>query len=146
MNYEIHPLKGIGNIEFGMPVDKVRNLMSGKFETFRRIEYPEELRDKFPSDHYVDQGVFCYYDVDGHLEAMEFVTPARPFLGEFYPLEMSFREAATVLAKLDADIVRELGSVTSRRWSLSIYTPNRPSDPVGCFLAGRAGLYDELPE
>lgn len=146
MEYKIYPLKGIGDIEFGMNFEKVRSLISGKLETFRRIEYPEELRDKFPSDHYVDKGIFCYYDADGCLEAIELVAPAQPLLGELKLLDMSFREAAAVLAKLDTDVVRDADTVISRRWSLAIYTPNRSNDPIGSVLAGRPGLYDDLSE
>lgn len=140
----IYPLKGAGNIEFGMHVSVVRKIMFGKFEEFRRIEVPEDLRDKHPSDHYVDKGIFCYYDENGHLEAMEFTDPSRPTISGVNILNIPFRKAEIVLRDVAPDLVRDFSSAFSRRWSLAISKPGRLSDPAETFLTGRSGLYDEI--
>lgn len=146
MSYEIHPLRGVVDIDFGMSVDQVRALMSGNFELFQRAPLLEQFKDDHPSDYYEDQGVFCYYDRAGHLEAMEFTEPAIPLVGGLNLLAMSFPQAAAVLARLDPDVVREPDMVTSRRWSLSVWSEEGEDGPVDSFLAGRPGYYDFLDD
>ncbi|MBV1690618.1 hypothetical protein KRR38_23800 [Novosphingobium sp. G106] len=136
---------GVENIEFGENIESVRSKLPGEFETFYRILYPEDLKDPYPSDHFVDIGIFCYYNAGGNLEAMEFSEPARPILSGVDILNIPFRQAEALFEKLDADLVRDLGSVISERWSLAIMKPGRRSDPTEMFLAGRAGLYKDKP-
>lgn len=146
MSYEIHPLSGVNGIEFGMQVEQVRALMSGTFALFQRAPLLEEFQDDHPSDHYEDQGIFCYYDRTGCLEAMEFTGPAEPLVNGLNLLAMTFPQAATALARMDPDVVREPDMVTSRRLSLSIWSEEGENGPVDAFLTGRPGYYDFLDD
>ena len=146
MTYQVNPLRGISNIEFGMSVSQVRSLMSGEFKTFSRAPLMEQFKDDHPSDYYEDQGVFCYYDRAGRLEAMEFTEPAEPLVGGVNLLAMSFPQASAALARLDPDVVYEPDMVTSRRLSLSIWSEEGEDGPVDTFLAGRPGYYDFLDD
>ena len=61
MDFVIHPLKGVNDIEFGMPFDTVRKLMSRTFRTFIGGSEELGLAEKFPSEHYEEVGALCYY-------------------------------------------------------------------------------------
>ena len=69
----------------------------------------------FPTDFFEEAGVFAYYDTEGYLEAMEFVRPSRPLLGKVNMFSLPFGQAASMLARLDPQVVLEEDAVLSRR-------------------------------
>lgn len=97
MKFNIVPHEGVGNIKFNMSRDEVRNRIGGTFRSFTRWQDTEPL-----SDYYHDIGVFCYYDADDRLEAMEFAAPARPSVAGVEFLGLSFKDAFEKLRSLIA--------------------------------------------
>lgn len=150
MKYIIYPLKGINSIEFGMSLVDVRKRMAGKFEVFRRAGAFEPAKLNHPSDFYQDEGVFCYYDRSGHLEAMEFARRAHPFIGDVDIFELSIGEATELLSSLDPEMILHPEGAISHALSLAIWSPKASDDqnaPIQSFLAGRVGYYNEdVPE
>ena len=141
MDFQINLTKGANQIEFGTHAEFVRKLIGGKFEQFRR------WNEIYPSDHFQEQGVFCYYDPDGHLEAFEFHEPARVFLGKVNLLSLHFRQAMALLTELDHEVSRDLAGADFRNLSLGIYAPRAEDEedvPVEAVLVGRSGYYDEF--
>jgi hypothetical protein len=96
MDFEITPHKGADNIEFNMSRDEVRKRIGGAFRSFKRWQDDEPL-----VDNYHDIGLFCYYDAADRLEALEFVSPARPAVAGVKLLGLSFKEAFDELRALD---------------------------------------------
>lgn len=142
MQYLIHPLKGVNDIKFGMHVSKVRTNMA--------IE-PEELRrgdEVHPSDFYVNEGVFCYYDKNGFLEAMEFDHIAPVFLEGVDLFKLSVSEMAALFTRLDPKGGRDSDGASSRRLCLAAWAPDDDDEgedaPVESVLAGRPGYCDYL--
>jgi len=147
MEYVVHTLKGVNSIEFGMTVDEVRNIMSGQFETFRRGGAFEPAMNDHPSDFYTEEGVFCYYDTEGHLEAMEFTNRARVLLGGVNVFELPIGRAVELLTRLDPEAVVDWEGAVSHGLSLAVWSPEASEDenaPVESFLTGRPGYYDDV--
>jgi hypothetical protein len=149
MKYVIHPLKGVNSIEFGMTVADVRLHMNGEFKVFRRAGAFEPAMDDHPSDYYQREGVFCYYDAQGHLEAMEFARRARPWLGDLDIFKLSIGEATAFLERLDPALERHPEGAISHRFSLAVWSPDASDNqnaPTEAVLTARAGYYDTVEE
>lgn len=147
MDFRINILKGANDVEFGMRASKVRSLIGGKFKQFRRSS------EIHPSDHCFELGVFCYYDSDGLLEALEFHSPARVFLGEINLLSLTYSQIVPLLKKLDPHIVTDMEGVGSKRLSLGFYIPDLSDEDEGgddahveTVLVGRPGYCDYLDD
>jgi hypothetical protein len=141
MDFTVHPLRGVNDIEFGMQASEVRKIIGEKPEEFRRHD------EIYPSDHFVEEGVFGYYDPEGHLEALEFAEPARVILGAANILDLSFGQAATLMKQIDPEVVVDRDMVTSKRLCLSIWSSAGFKDDaelVEAFWVGRTGYYDSL--
>lgn len=138
MEFTIYPLKGANDIEFGMLSQDVRKIVGEKPNSFTKFD------EVHPSDHFVAAGLLGYYDDQGHLEALEFVTPSKPMFGLTSMLDLSFDQAASLMKQVDPDVVVLPDMVTSNRLSLSIWSSAGFEDgyePVEAFLIGRAGYY-----
>lgn len=143
MDFAISPLKGANNIEFGMDAADVRHLIGESPEEFRRHD------EVYPSDHFVETGVFGYYDAEGHLEALEFTKPARALIGIVNVLELPFGQAVSMMKQIDENAVVDRDSAVSQRLSMAFWSSagfKEPNEPVETVLAGRAGYYDDPSE
>jgi hypothetical protein len=143
MKFEIIPLQGVNDIRFGMTPEKVRRLAGADFTVFKRGH-----TDPHPSDHFKTLGMFCYYDANGTLEAVEFADPARPSIHGVEFLHMPFDAAKSALARLDNQFEEDLDGAIAYRIGVSIWVPllkDDPSSPVESVLAFRAGSYDQEP-
>ena len=142
MNFVVHPLKGVNDIEFGMTSAQVR----AKVNVAPEPDLHRATSKEFPSDFFPDLGFFCDYDDEGHLETIEFVLAGRPVLGGVNILSLPFHLAAEVLSRLDPQVVRAPDMVTSRRLSLSVWSsdPEDEGIPVEAFLIGRPGYFDDV--
>jgi hypothetical protein len=141
MDFIIHPLKGINDIEFGMKKEEVRQLIGVSPVEFRRHD------EAHLSDHFENEGAFAYYDADGHLEAMEFSPPSRALLGVVNVLDLPFGQAASLLNRIDSKLVTDKDMVTSKRYCLSLWSSagfEEKDEPVEALLVGREGYYDSL--
>ena len=142
MDFTIYPLKGANAVEFGMRSAQVKRAMNAPCVSGDIRAVSKE----FPTDFFEEAGVFAYYDVDGFLDALEFVRPSRPLLGKVNVFSLPFGQAAAMLARLDPEVVSEPDAVLSRQLSLSIWSPELPDGdhvPIESFLVGRPGYYDE---
>jgi hypothetical protein len=141
MDYIIHPLRGINEIQFGMHANDVRNLMNIPNKPFRRGN------EEFPSDSFENSNIFCYYDQDGHLEAMEFASESQVFIGGVNPLNMPGSQAIDTISRLDSSAVIDSEGIVSRQLSLALWCPSikdEPDQPAESILVGRSGYYDFL--
>lgn len=142
MQYVIHPLKGVNDVEFGMHVSEVRRRMGGDPEQFRRGG------EGYPSDYHVKEGVFCYYDDQGFLEAIEFANIAPAFLDGVDLFTLSVSEMAALLTRLDPEGGRDHDGASSRRLCLAAWAPDDDDEgddaPVESMLTGRPGYCDYL--
>jgi hypothetical protein len=140
MQIIISPLRGAGNIEFGMPQEKVRELVGGKFRSFKRGS-----QDSIPCDYFMNICTFFYYDSERRLEAVEFASPARPTIAGMELLGLGFDEACANLEFLDSQLEREVDGAIAYRLGVSIYSPlakNNPTAPVESVVAFRPGYYN----
>lgn len=140
MDFSIIPLKGVGNLEFGMQPEEVRRRVGSPFRSFKRS--PQAA---FPCDYFDQLGMFCYYDSEGKLEAVEMSSPAAPTINGTDLLKLDFETAARSLAEFDKQIRRETGSVIAYEVGVSIYAPLAKSSTtanVESVLAFRAGYYN----
>jgi len=143
VDFVVHPLKGVNDIEFGMTAPQVRSKINAAPEQKAHRATSKE----YPSDFYPDLGLFCDYDEEGHLETVEFVLAGRPFLGGVNILTLPFGLAADLLRRLDPQVTLEPDAAVSRRLSMAIWSSDLPDGdhvPVETFLVGRPGYYDDM--
>ena len=139
MDFSIIPLKGVGNVEFGMSPDEVRRRVGSSFRSFKRS--PQAA---FPCDYFDQLGMFCYYDSEGELEAVEMSSPAGQRLTVSI-FSNDFGSAARSLAGFGEQIKRENDGVIAYEAGVSIYAPlakDNPTASVESVLAFRAGYYN----
>jgi hypothetical protein len=140
MDFRIAPFEGAGGIRFGMSQESARSQFSGHPRTFKRT-----LQDDVPCDYFEDEGVFLYYDRNSELEAIEFVLPARPYLGGFSPLGKNFEVAKRELATVTNQLREEVDGAVALDIGVSIYSPlakENPTSPVESALVFKNGYYD----
>ena len=140
MNYVIHPLRGVDQIEFGMTPQQTRSRMKGDFELFKRTP-----QVSFPSDYFPEEHAFFYYDVSGLLQAIEFAPPAQPTIGGLDLFGLTFGQAVTKLRLLDNSLEEDADGAIARRLGVSIWAPLAKDDrnaPVESVLVFRKGYYD----
>jgi hypothetical protein len=145
MDMKIYPLRGVNNIEFGMHAKFVRNNIGKEFKEFRRGS------EVYPSDYFEKEGIFCYYDSEGRLDAMEFHRPARVFLGGVNLLSLHFNQIMAFLSKLDSRFLTDGDGADFRTISIGVYAPGALDEdegdvPVEAILVGRENYYDFLDE
>ena len=137
--FRISPLKGVEKIEFGMLLDDIRRHFSSEPRTFKRTP-----QDSFPCDYFESEGVFFYYDSEGHLEAVEFSSPARPSIADLNLLGLGLDKATAALARLDSEVEREVDGAIAYQLGVSVYAPLAKEDatsPVESLMAFRPGYY-----
>jgi len=147
MEFAIHPLKGVNDIQFGMTEGKVRELMRGATITTRRGDIVNETGHIWASEIYYHEGVRFDYDEGGHLEAAEFFKPAVVLIGGVRILDLSFGQALSTLARIDPNIAIEEDGATSFELALGIWVEDAgkgANSPIETFLVGRPGYYDFL--
>ena len=140
MEFPISPLKGIGDIDFGMKPEEVRVRIRSDPKSFKRSPH-----SSFPCDYFESEGSFFYYDADGRLEAAEFAAPAQPTIENFSLLGLGLDVATAILSRLDPGVEREGDGAIAYQLGISIYAPlakDDPSAPVESVLAFRSGYYD----
>jgi len=140
MELRISPLKGVGQIDFGMSPKEVRSNIGSDPKSFKRTP-----QSAFPCDYFASEGAFFYYDSDGRLEAVEFAPPARPTIDNLSIIGLGFSEAVAMLSRLDTHVEREVDGAIAHQLGISIYAPlakDDPSAPVESVIAFRPGYYN----
>jgi hypothetical protein len=140
MNYEIHPLKGVGEIEFGMSPEAVRAQLDADFQSFKR-----SAQAAYPCDYFPSLNAFFYYDASGLLEAIEFASPARPTVSGIELMSLPFEQAIAKLAAMDKHAEIETDGAIAYQLGISIYAPlakDKGDAPVESVLAFRQGYYN----
>lgn len=136
----IAPLRGVGNVQFGMAQKEVRDTVGGKFQSFKRTP-----QASFPCDYFEELGTFFYYDSAGRLDAVEFARPARPVVAGVELLGLSFSKARAHLRALDNQVEEEIDGAIAYQLGVSIHAPlakTNPAAPVESLIAFRAGYYN----
>ncbi|OGU24485.1 MAG: ABC transporter ATP-binding protein [Hydrogenophilales bacterium RIFOXYD1_FULL_62_11] len=124
MNAEIKPLQGFEKLKFGTQIDLVRESLGVAYKTFKRTSSAE-----MPCDFFESLGIFTYYKTTGVLEAIEFVSPARPFYGGVSLLEAGVDEIIKTLMEHDSDIEETNDGLTSYKLGIGIYAPDADENP-----------------
>jgi len=140
MNYEIDPYVGVGQIKFGSPVDEVRGVVGEAFRSF--LKSP---RSVFPTDSFPALRMFCFYDAQGLLEAVEFAKPARPIICGFEFIGQPLSKAIATLGPLDSQLEIERDGLTAYGLGVALWAPlakNDPHAPIEAVMAFRRGYYD----
>ena len=140
MEFQIAPLKGIGQVKFGMTPDEVRGKIGSDPKSFKRTP-----QSSFPCDYFESEGAFFYYDSNGCLEAAEFAPPAQATVDNVTLLGLGFSEAVVMLSRLDPQVKREADGAIAYQLGISIYAPLAKDDhlaPVESMIAFRPGYYN----
>jgi len=140
MQLTIMPLKGVGDVKFGMSAEEVRSVIGANFRSFKR-----SAQAAFPCDHFPELSAFFYYDFEGRLEAVEFAAPAEPVVAGVKLLGFGFEDTCTTLRGLDEQTKKEVDSAVAYQLGISIYAPsakNNPAAVVESVLAFRPGYYN----
>jgi hypothetical protein len=140
MEFQISPLKGVDSIEFGMAPSDVRRHFDSEPKSFKRTP-----QDAFPCDYFESEGVFFYYDREGHLEAVEFASPAQPSVENLRLLGLGLDQATTVLSRFDSEVEKEADGAIAYQLGVSVYAPlakDNPAASVESVLAFRPGYYN----
>lgn len=142
MDFAIHILKGVNDIEFGMTRGQVRRRMTGTYKL------ADNKDGHYRADLFEEYGVFFRYGDDGHLDACEFFGSARTWLGGVNVMALTVGQAVEVLTRLDPTTEVEVDGATAYDAVLAIWTldPDEegPAAPLESFLVGRPGYYDSL--
>jgi len=140
MKFDIFPLKGVNQIEFGMAFDQVRALMGNEPKSFKKSP-----QDPFSTDYFASSGVFFFYDADGRFEAAEFALPAQPIVSNHSLLRLKFKDALAALRNADPHVKQQVDGAIAYQLGVSIYAPLAKNDvtaPVETVLAFRPGYYN----
>jgi hypothetical protein len=141
MRFDLHPLRGANNLEFGMPNFQVRRLMDRPFSSFRRGGHTGT-----PDDYFDTAGLFAYYDDQGRLEALEFATPAAPTLDGIDLLAISFSQAEQLLRLKGGAITEDRDGAQSDTLGIGLWAPDGGEDPAApceAIIVFRRGYYDK---
>jgi hypothetical protein len=140
MDLEIFPYKGVGDIVFGMEPEKARAKFVSEPKSFKRSP-----ADQFPCDYFQAEGIFLYYDFGGHLEALEFCSPARPTLGGVELLKLTYGKAVSALGCLDDSVKISADGATAFGVGIGIYVPHAKDGEkasIESVIAFKLGYYD----
>lgn len=142
MDAEIKPLQGLEKLKFGTPIDLVRENLGVSYTTFKRA--PSAV---MPCDFFESLGIFTYYKPSGALEAIEFVSPAKPLCLGVNLLETGVDEIKKILIEHDSDIEQTDDGLTSYKLGIGLYAPDadeNPNLPPESVIAFEEGYYDQV--
>jgi hypothetical protein len=138
MKFDIHPLKGLNELQFGMEPEIARSTLPGEFKSFKRT--PKSV---FPSDFFEDLGVFIYYKLPGYVEAMELSEPAQALFSGVNLLSVSYSDCRKIFLGVDAKTLPAEDSVTSYELGISVYYPDgEESESAESVLVFEKGYFD----
>lgn len=142
MAYQIFPLKGFNDIEFGMTRDQVRARFSAP------VREDDQHDGMEPCDWYHSLGICFEYDLEYHLQAIEFFKPAKPVFTGVNVLDLTLAQTQAMLARLDPSTVDEVDSSKAFDLAIGVWTQDDddlgPDAPLTTFLIGKPGYYDEF--
>lgn len=132
----IEPYKSFGAIKLGMTRTEVRNAVSAKVESFKKLPTDTSLTDVFGS-----QNIFVYYDETDVCEAIEVADPSVPsFQGQHF-VGKPFSHVREWFEKNDPETKVDPAGLTSPKFGVGIYAPSalkNPIDPVeGVMVFGK---------
>jgi hypothetical protein len=140
MKFNVTPLIGIDEIQFGMSLDDAQNAISSSYKSFRRTPAAEH-----PCDFYENLGLFVYYDRYSTVEALEFCEPALLNFKGIDLVTYSFEDTVKLLKSLDNAIELEGGSFTSYSLGIGGFAPDLDEDPNSAcesVILFKNGYYD----
>ena len=135
MKFNLRPLQGVGQINFGMSRDAVRAILTSKFREFHK---PADA--KIPLDDFTSLDLHVYYDEKFNCNGMEF-WPGSSFEVDGRPvLRRPFAEVIAWLRQLDPATIVRSPLVLSHSLGLSLYVPDlsdgddAPIESAGTFV------------
>lgn len=139
MKWTIKPLRGVGDVEFGMKAEEARRAVGSPCESFRRGD------EKHPSDHFAELGLFAYYTPRGRLEALEMAAPATPTFDGENLLALPYDKLLKHVARHDPDLETDDAGFTAPNVGIGAYAPEaaeHPKKKPESIIVFRKGYYD----
>ena len=123
-------LKNVGNIEFGMLRDQVRNLL-GECREFKKSKFSSYTTDDFGYCH-------VYYTEDNRCEAVEIFNEVIVRIDNQVIFPLNFLSTCQILKELDGEVQIEKEYCTSIKQSIGVYAPEGKAESI---LFGSKGYY-----
>ncbi len=139
--WAVDPLRGVGPILFGMPIDAVRAAIDARAEPFHKGGRREH------SDAFAEIGLHVHYDGDARCEAVEFFDSAQvePALNGMNLLSTPYAEVERRVCEIDAETKLQRAGLVSLRCGVGIYVDGPPTDRdmrACSAIAFKAGYFD----
>ena len=141
MKMKLRPRKGVGLIDFNMPVAQVRALFSELPNTTRPNKYRAHPLDLFQSAN-----VLVHYDVNGIVEALEFTNEARLTFMCVNLNKLTANKMRKFLQRLGKPFEEQGDSIISYKYGFNVYYPYKDSEPENkpeTILVFRDGYWDD---
>ncbi len=122
MEFDIKPYVGVGPITFGMPPEKIRQILGMKPE-------PVNKSGEIPADFFQQLGIFIFYKHPGICEAVEFSGPASPKFEGQYLLGRPYQEIEQWIKILDPEVMLKDAGLTSCKFGFGLYAPSARKEP-----------------
>lgn len=122
--WAIDPLRGVGPIRFGMPIDAVRVLVGTQATPFSKSGKGQQ------SDAFDELGLHAHYDGDACCEAVEFFDWGRiePALNALGLLSEPYGELERRILEIDAETKLQRAGLVSLRYGVGIYVDGPTDD------------------
>ncbi len=122
---DVKPLISVGEVEFGMPREKVRQLF-GAYSEFRKTPNSVKTTDAFSFCH-------VFYDDNDCCEAIE-IFDAEVYINDRLIFPCSLDEVKVLFPNAE----EEYGSYLEKELSIGLYIPDKDAESI---LLGKEGYY-----
>jgi hypothetical protein len=127
IQYEIRPLRGAGPIDFGMSIERVREVVGVPFTTFLKT-----ASSKLPTDAFNTLGFHVFYKFPGICEAIEFFAPSNPTLYGSSLIGQTFSGVRQLIESFAVDVVLDDCGLESRALGIGVFAPSGSEHPSEC--------------
>lgn len=138
MVFKIIPYKGVGEIEFGMSRDKVRELFNNAYVEFIKSTNSENTTDDFSDIH-------VYYNNLNECEAVEIYEASSVTYCNMEIFRASYSEVKEMLEQLDNTLDINEAGFTSYKFGIGVFAPyaeDEPNEPVESVIVFTKGYYE----
>lgn len=118
MEFIINPLKGVGDLRFGMTSDEVKSLLGNDFHSFKRTPAMA-----YPCDCFENIGLFAYYKANGTLEALEFAEPADPIIYGVHLIGVNAQNLRGMFERENSVLEIDSSGFVSYSCGVGVYAP-----------------------
>ncbi len=138
MVFKIIPYIGVGEIEFGMSRNRVREFFNNVYIEFIKSTSSENTTDDFLDLH-------VYYNKVNECEAVEIFEVSSVAYGDIDNFGISYTRVKKVFERLDNTLdINEVG-FTSYKFGIGVYAPyaeDEPNEPVESVIVFSKSYYE----